>query len=394
MPDLGHRPLMTVHDVIDRLEAWCGSSPDARTHVDIKRAIIDAFRELPTLGPWTYYVRPYRVFLVASYDTGTVEYDHTGGAHERMMTLTDGVWPEWIERGSIRIGQVRYAVDRRISDTVITLDSVLRPNEDIDAGTEYEASQDTYQLPVDFTSSDRGLPEDNWGGMEYVRPADWFTNQRYLLSSGTPRCYTFMGDNKVGGRLVLKSWPPPDADQTLDFIYRSSGRPINTWEYVTGYVTAAGGDNLITLSGGGVFKDAHVGSVIRLASSAAQLPTGIEGLNPYAEERTIVRLNSTTEAVVDDDIDTAYSGVAYRISDPLDVEPTSMFSAFYAGALKYLCVLRNRTDELADIVTNWRFQLNLAKEADMRDGAYDRATLGGPYNRRLRDFPIGPNMES
>lgn len=391
--DQNHAPQITAHDLQQRLLSYLGGNAEGATHADINRAILDAYREMPTLHPWTSLLQIGRLFLNASYNTGTITYDHTGGLYERMMTLVDGVWPTWIARGYLRIGTVVSYVDRRISDTVITLDETHNPGQDIDAGTEYGAVQDSYQLPIDFTIGDRGLPENNWGEMQYCRPADWFALQRFTQSSGQMLLYTFTADPKNSGRLAFRCFPPPDIFQTLDFLYRRRCRDLVVWDRTTGRATTAGGDDLIDLSDGGTFTAATVGSVIRLSSTAKDLPGPPEGLNPYAIERTILRLVSSTQAQVDDTIDDAYAAVGYRISDPIDIEPTSMYNALYAASIRHLCLARNRK-ELADATTTWRFALDLAKEADMRDGAVDSASLGVQFRQRLATMPLGPFVES
>jgi hypothetical protein len=391
VPLTGHLPQITAHDLQTRLMSYLGSNPEGASHADCNRAILDAYREMPGLHTWTYLLQVARLFRNAPYDTGTVEYDHTGGTYERQMTLTDGVWPTWAARGYIRLGTVISYVDQRISDTVITLDATYNPGADVAALTEYEIVQDSYQLPIDFTVGDRGLPENNWGEMQYCRPADWLALQRCSQSSGDTRTYTFMADPKAAGRLCFRIFPAPDTAETIDFIYRRKCRDINTWEQTTGRASVSAGQNLINLSDGGTFKNQHVGAVIRLSATANSLPTAPEGLNPCAIERTILQLVSSTQAQVDDTVSDTYASVAYRISDPIDIEPTAMYNALYAACIRHLCFARNRK-ELADATTNWRFMLDLAKEADMRDNAADSASLGVRWRQRLANMPLGPNI--
>ena len=116
-----HSPQVTAWDLAEKLLSYLGGNPEERANADIRRAIIDAYREMPQLHNWTNYIAVGRIFCNASYSTGTVAYDHTGGSNERQLTLTDGVWPTWTDRGYVRIGLVNHYVDRRISDTVVTL---------------------------------------------------------------------------------------------------------------------------------------------------------------------------------------------------------------------------------------------------------------------------------
>src|SRR6185436_16715414 len=389
---VGHRAQVTAYDLVQRLLSYLGGNPDGPAHADIRRAILDAYREMPGLHAWTYFVQVGRIFVQTLYSTGTVEYDHTGGTYERMLTLTDGVWPTWAARGAVRINNITSYVDQRVSDTVLTLDSSQNPGADVDAETAYELVQDSYQLPIDFTVGDRGLPENCWGGMDYVRPADWLASTRYHASSGTPRIYTFTADPKAAGRLALRMAPAPPAFGTVDFIYRRRCRDIRVWEKTTGKASVTSGSSTITLSQGGTFTPNHVGSVIRLSDGATNAPTDLDGIYPYVVERTILQRISSTQAMVDDAVDTAYTSVAYRISDPVDVEPTGMYNALYTAALRWLCIGRNRK-ELSDATANWRFALELAKEADNRDESVRSVGGWGCGYRRLEDRGPLPEVE-
>jgi hypothetical protein len=380
---VGHRAQVTAYDLVQRLLSYLGGNPDAPAHADIRRAILDAYREMPSLHPWTYFVQIGRVMLNPSYPTGTITYDHTGGTYERQLTLAGGTWPTWAARGCVRINGITSYVDQRVSDTVLTLDPMQNPGVDLEAGTGYELVQDSYQLPIDFTVGDRGLPENAWGGMQYIRPADWLSMQRYSQTSGTAVFYTFTADPKAAGRLALRLYPPPTSAATLDFVYRRRCRDIKIWEQTKGKAAVTPGSSTITLSQGGVFAPAHVGSVIRLSDGAANPPTDLDGIYPYAVERTILQRISAAQALVDDAVEDAYSSVAYRISDPIDVEPTGMFNALYASSIRWLCTARNRK-ELGDATSNWRFALDLAKESECRDSALDTAGgMGGGYPIRL-----------
>lgn len=383
---VGHRAQVTAYDLVQRMISYLGGNPDGPAHADIRRAILDAYREMPGLHAWTYFVQIGRLFMQQPYSTGTITYDHTGGTYERQLTLVDGVWPDWAARGAIRINSVTSFVDQRVSDTVLTLDHSQNPGADVAAGTAYEIMQDSYQLPIDFTVGDRGLPENCWGvGMQYVRPAEWLAVRRYWARTGTSWNYTFTADPKAAGRLALRLDPAPQTNSTLDFIYRRRCRDIRIWEQTKGRASVVGGGNVITLTQGGLFAAAHVGSVIRLSDGAVKPPTDLDGTDPYVVERTILQRISSTQAMVDDAVDTAYTSVAYRISDPIDVEPTGMYNALYCGALRWLCIGRNRT-ELDKATANWRFALDLAKEADYRDGAVEVAGRSSGFGYRPAEY--------
>lgn len=383
---VGHRAQVTAYDLVNRLLSYLGGTPDGPAHADLRRAILDAYREMPGLHAWTYFVQVGRVFLNPAYSTGTVTYDHAGGTYDKQLTLAGGTWPTWAARGAVLINGIMSFVDQRVSATVLTLDPSQNPGADVEAGTPYELVQDSYQLPIDFTVGDRGLPENCWGvGLSYVTPAQWLAVRRYFHQTGTAWHYTFTSDPKAAGRLALRINPAPLIASTLDYIYRRRSRDIRIWEQTKGRASVTGGGNVVTLTQGGLFAAAHVGSVIRLSDGAVNPPTDLDGIYPYAVERTILQRISSTQAMVDDAVDTAYTSVAYRISDPVDVEPTAMYNALYTAAIRWLCVGRNRK-ELAEATSNWRFSLDLAKESDARDGSLQAPGGGMGYGYRPLEF--------
>lgn len=88
-------------------------------------------------------LRDNEIEIVAdTYSTGTVAYDHTGGANERQLTLSGGTWPTWAKLpGRVFINDDWYALNTRVSDTVVTLTSGDNPGSDIAAGASYFAEQ-------------------------------------------------------------------------------------------------------------------------------------------------------------------------------------------------------------------------------------------------------------
>ncbi len=387
----GHLPQITAYDLVDRLLSYLGGNPDKAAHNDVRRAILDAYRELLNCHKWTTFIQAGRVYLNASYATGTITYDHTGGTYERMLTLTDGTWPSWAARGFLRISSRVSFVDRRISDTIITLDAAVNPGEDVDAGSEYTLQQDAYELPADFLSSDVQLAELNWGQMTYMSPSEWLSTNRYMQTPGGPaRFYTFMSDVKNRGKLCLRVYPAPSEFQTVDFLYRKRARAIETWLKNDGSAAVSASTNIVTLSGAADLTDRHVGSIIRFSADTTA-PTALEGVNPYVWEREIRAISAADMATLDEDVPDQLTAVAYTISDPLDVEPQSMFQALYTGALKHLCKARNRP-ELETLKTDWLMDLNMAKEADMRETGVQVAGLWGRYRQRLRDMPRGADI--
>src|SRR3990167_3839333 len=138
--------MRTARDLIDDLIAYCGQAASGNTLLMCKRAITEGLRELANARDWFCFKTWGRIVLNASYSTGTLAYDHTGGAYERLLTLSSGTWPTWAASGIVVISRVAYRVDERRSTTEITLRTETNPGADVAAGTAYAIYQQSYNL--------------------------------------------------------------------------------------------------------------------------------------------------------------------------------------------------------------------------------------------------------
>jgi hypothetical protein len=285
-----------------------------------------------------------------------------------------------------------------VNSTVLTLDPVLNPGPNgdalIPAGTPFQLYCDTYDLPEDFIATDQEFADISWGGMEYVHPNKWLQVTRYYASySNTPRYYTIRGNPKIPNRLSVSIFPFPDSDRTIDFVYHRGARKVTIDRYQTGSasVNASGGATQTVTGTGTNWTASMAGSVIRLSGDSLNFPTDFAGDNPAAIERNIVSVQSATQLTVDDAISQSFSGVKYRISDPIDVESGAMYEAFVRCAEMHASIQRNSKDrELAR--KEYMLALEIAKEADSRNFAVRVAGMGGPYRQRLANMPRGPDI--
>lgn len=380
------RPLYTYKDAVDHLQDWSGGSPDSITRGDARKACLEALREVLAERRWTFYYALGRLVTVAAYSTGTVAYDHTGGASERMVTLSSGTWPSWARFGTLLISNVTYNVATRESDTVITLEEGANPGADVASGTTYSLFRESYPLPEGFRQM---LTQvfDLSGAIElpFIHPQGWITDRRYYASPSTPRAFSIMGGRQYHGQDALFLTPPPSTARTYDFVFQRAARRLVTEDYSTGTVacTAAG----TTLTGTGTtWTSAHKGAVVRVSSSASSAPTAAFGTNPAAEERIITAVGSSTSLTVDSAFSNTLSGVKYCISDPIDVED-AMLTLFLRTAERCMAHLRHRTD-IAVIEGNQRMELIRACAIDNRWAGPRTADLIASYGFRGR-FPPG-----
>jgi hypothetical protein len=380
--------MMTAQDLVERLIDFAGADTGDKILRQARRAMQDALREFPGLHRWTYHYGQLRLQLVAAYSDGTVEYDAT----TRELTLADGTWPSWAASGSVRINDVVAQVASRDSGTVLTMASAYTFSDDIDSGTAYTLYQDQYDLPADFLASDSAIAEQRFGTLRYVVPGSAMWAERTALRLGTPTHYTFLPSRTTAGRLAMRVTPIPDAAQTLDAVYQRRMRGIvhdGNGPYATGgSVSVTEGLKAVT----GVnthFRSDMVGSVLRCGADSAT-PSGPDGLTPALFSSVIAAVTDATTLTVTDAAPQDFAGVAYTISDPLDLEEGTMLTSFMWQAIKHLAN-ELRMKDLANIQAGAAERLREAREADSRDFGRRVAGPGGIRRQSLRDMPSGPD---
>lgn len=334
--------LFTRVDVVEHLlDVLNTGSSDARTLRLCKRAVESAYRELPTLRKWSYYYGVGRLLLDEAYTTGTIEYDHTGGASERMVTLTTGTWPTWAKFGFIRIDSVDYEIATRESSSIITLSVNSNPGSDVASGETYELFRDTYPLPVDFSSMGFIRDPVNTFSPEFLNPADWIALKLSQEGEGQPRNYTIVADQNYVGTMAIKFYPPPDDAYNFEYQYIRRPRPFSTYQEDTGTIATSG----TTVTGTSTaFSVNMIGCVLRRSTSATLAPTGPTGTNPYDEQRIITGYSSATSITIDQAFTAEASGVKFEVSDLIDIEAGAMYTAFLKRAEWELAQLLNRDD--------------------------------------------------
>ena len=137
--------VLTYHDLLDYITALTDGGARTKDMRLYREAILGAYRDVSMAAEWDYFTTEGRVNLDAAYTTGTIVYDHTGGANERQITLTAGTWPSWAGKGRIRFGDVVYPIDTRVSDTIVTLGTDFNPGADV-ASTSYSSYRSVYPL--------------------------------------------------------------------------------------------------------------------------------------------------------------------------------------------------------------------------------------------------------
>lgn len=323
---------LTYHDAISHLLDAYQTGRGQVPLRNARRAVLNAYRDVPTLHQWRYYERRGQVVTSASYDTGTVAYDHTGGANERQVTLTGGTWPAWVAEGSVIISENRYKVDERKSDTVITLTQDTNPGADIASGTGFNAYRSLYVMPIGFKKT-HGLVEVASGYWpDQVTPGDLLDYEVGNYQPSRPVMYTFRSSKDFPGRMCVEFGPPPSESRTYDFVYERAPRSLRVLKATAGTVSTSG----TTVTGTGTnFTSSMVGSVIRFGTTSL-LPTGQAGDYidgdledaEYVEQGIVASVTNSTSLELEEATTDTFSSVKYLISDPVDIDAMVMESLF------------------------------------------------------------------
>jgi len=357
-------PLYTFQDACEHLWSVFNPAVKAPTGRELrlaKAAVLNGYRRVSNDHRWNYYKRRLQLVTEASYSTGTVVYDNTGGASERLVTLTGGTFPSNTARGNIKISNVHYPVETRESDTTLTLGVNGNPGADV-SSTTYEWYRDAYPLPVNFLRIDKLMDVVNLFPLVYVSPEEQleYTRNFSAQTISIPEWYTIRNTGDYIGSLSVVFGRAPNAVRNYDAIYEMSPRELRTYKEASGTFACTAGTTAVTGSST-AFTSRMVGSVFR-ASASSTAPTGVMGdvdgtLNPFDSQRIVSAVASATALTLDSALSesTTYAGDAYIISDPLDIEINSMLTYFQRLLEAEYAKLAKRID--------WRERDSLAKEA-------------------------------
>lgn len=347
---MAHR--LTFRDLIDHAATFLGLGPGGAASRAVRIAVQDAVREVTEHRRWTYLLRSHRIYVPAQHVTGTVSYDHTGGASERLLTFSSATLPTWAGSGVIEFDNRRHKVSSKLSTSTLQLDATLNPGDDV-AATSYILWQNLFALPEDFVTLDMpyGSERFKMGRSTYSHQGDWLALEQDGDATGSPWLFRIVGDPDAAdlGKMVIESWGPPAAQIDADMLYVRRPRMMQLSgyksEHTDGTVSTASNT---TLTGSGTsFADAFEGAIVRVSDHATKVPTGIDGEYPYAEERVLDTFTSTTSFSVTPAFSLTASGKKYVISDPVDADPI-MYRAIKAG-VDWHCAKMSRHRDMAMI---------------------------------------------
>lgn len=313
--------VVTYQDLVEHLMRQVGAAVLSQEHFRMKAAVADAMEEVSLAAQWKYFRLVGRVILTEP-QTLTVS-----SATTTAITTSESL-PAWAVSGRVyfTLGGVEYDVDHvHAADKTLYLKHAM-PSVPTGTFTLYQAS---YALPSDLGSRIYEVDdEDGWWGDCYIQPSSWVTFVRHYQTTRTTDGeyrWTIMGDPQQRGGLKFVVWGVPDRVRTFDFVYQRLHRQLR---YAGVGAVDSGGTVTLTNStsaptavagSGTAFRSDMVGSVLRIGT-AANHPTGNNGLNPYASQEYIDSVTSSTALALESTI-TSASGVKYTISDPIDLPP-------------------------------------------------------------------------
>ncbi len=309
--------MRSFSDAIERCTITCRGHGVGASQDMIRSAIQTAYSKLPSRGHWNWFLPEYRVAVSAPYSTGTLSYSTS----TNRVTLAAGTLPTWVAHCALVVGDNCYRINERVSSTVASLDSSIKPTADFSAQT-YVIYNDRHSLPSDFSAVSGTIMAYGYGELLYT-PIETMPDRFGLwpITASPPNRYSIARLPTAPPVSGLCLWPLPSAALILQMVYQRIPRAIrhtghDSRDYI-GTVAIADVAGTTTITGTSTtFTSDMVGSILRVGSST-ELPTGIEGLRPYNEELTINGYTSPT-VITASEATAGWSGVHYTISDPWD----------------------------------------------------------------------------
>lgn len=344
---------LTMFDLVESLIVSSYGGPQDAEQRDIRTAIHRAYDELTTIRDWSYYHVHGRIILQTPYSTGTVSSSGT------TVTLTGGTWPAWAASGAyLRVGEEICRVATRTSNSVIVLDSTLTLKADV-TSQPYTLYRTVYPLPADFRNLDEPSDEYNWWSGLYVTPDQAMKIERISNSSGEPYHWTVIKDPDSTG-WAIKVIGYPTRQETLDFTYRRTARPIRYSGHEAALRQGTISRSTTAVTGSGTaFAAAMVGSILRVGDTA-NVPGPIESLTPWVSEGKITAVGGATSLTTADS-GTIAATTKYLITDPIDIAP-HMHAAMDSACDYWLARIRGTGEDKAFQL--YQRDLRLAMEQD------------------------------
>lgn len=373
--------LWTFQDVVEHLlDVFEVTRKQSRNYRNVLRSIDTAYRDLPNVTRWKYYDRQATIVTEASYATGTITYDHTGGASERLLTFSGATLPDNFRHYRIIIAGNHYQIEKRLSSSTATLEQEDNPGSDVAAGTTYNSYRSSYPLPIDFRGIGRLFDVGNEQELTIVTDDTQHAQSIFFYDSpDTPWTAAIRSTGEFYGAIEVVFGPPPSTSTKYNFLYEGGPQPLRTELHAEGTITT---DGTTTVEGAGtpLWVSKFIGAVLRV-SSTSTVPTSkfgsVDGQNNPFNDQRIIHSVTDADTLVTDVLIAAQSAVGYTISDPIDIQPQAMFTAFLRMCESEFAVVTNLKDK--------DFRMAHANKAILHAMSNDRRTVGARTGIRYYD---------
>lgn len=352
-------PYLTYFDLAESLIVSSYGGPQDAEQRDIRTAIHRAYDEVTTIRDWAYYHVHGRVILQAPYSTGTVVVADSGeafGSGTNWASVAGLI--QFPQHFTLRVADRNYPVQSYGDATELGV-TVGGPAVAVEAS--YTLFRSIYPLPADFRNLDEPSDEYHWWSGLYVTPDQAMKLERVSNSSGEPYHWTIIKD-PAGAGWAIKIVGYPTKQETLDFTYRRTARPIRYSGHEAslriGTVTRSS-TNASVSGSGTAFTSGMVGSVLR-AGDTTNSPGAIESLTPWSSEAKILTVASANSLTAET-ASQIPAGSKYLITDPIDV-PQHMHAVMDSACDYWLARIRGTGEDKAFQL--YQRDLRLAMEQD------------------------------
>lgn len=372
--------VFTFWDMTQRLLLRNGLGSSESDIARLKVAIDKAYRVLPTVHDWRFYKRRLTLTVDAAVTIDAVTYDHTGGSYERQLTITgSSTWPTSAQFGEIILGDIVYQIERRISDTVVTLTDETNPGSDT-TSTSVVWFRSTYPFPVPTKQI-----SEVWRGSQILRlracpPLDYPRIRKMFRQPGTPMQYAVLPSRDRVGQMEFSMVPPPSVQEVYEVHVDVSPTPLRTYEVSGSDAVTTAGSNTVT-SASASFSQNLVGTVFRLSPNSS-LPCGMHydtaGRSEFTFQAVVRKVTNATTLELSEAAPDTTSGRGYSLSDYLDINPMTMLDYFENLAFEYFTTNVDHT-KLAEAKELTRQAFRMAMQAESTTNFDHEPAMFGTY---------------
>jgi hypothetical protein len=324
--------VFTLHDLSYRLGLRAGGRGSERDKELYARAIQDTMRALPSRHEWNYFKRQAR-FTTSPSVGMEVEYQHTGGAYERLLTITNAAaFPEDAQFGQIRVDNHTYRIANRISDTMATLQVDFAMPPGFSGTVLWERPAYTFSRQIAKMHYLRNITANR--PVMHLALSEFSQGDYTRWGRGVADRFTWQNRGNIFGAAEIILQPAP----ALAEVYEVSASVLA----IIPKITAVTGSGLACASGstevaveGANFSNKLIGSIIRI-SGDAQAPIN-DRSEDFEFQAFVIGVSGPTSLTISTPAPDALSGRGYLISSPIEIEAQVMLEFIEDEAYHQYC---------------------------------------------------------